>query len=279
MASTTSFGERLAKRIAEYGPLCIGLDPSREVLEAWGQPQSAVGLEGFMADVIDRVPESLAAVKPQVAFFERFGATGWRILEDSVHELRQRGFLVILDAKRSDIGSSVEGYAEAYFGEGPLRVDAITASPYLGVDALNPLFESAASLGCGVFVLCRTSNLEGRGIQDHCSVDGRPIWEDVQDAVAKLNPGPKLGSVGLVMGATLTDRLERFDLHNGPILAPGFGHQGATADSFAKLFRTVTDRTLASYSRSLLLRGPTSFAASVFGAADEFREAMAHPHT
>ena len=102
---TASFSERLTQRIAERGPLCLGLDPSSEVLAAWGQPQTAVGLERFMADVIDRIPVPLAAVKPQAAFFERFGAAGWQVLEDSVGELRQRGFLVILDAKRSDIGS------------------------------------------------------------------------------------------------------------------------------------------------------------------------------
>ena len=274
MANTTTFGERLAKRIAEYGPLCVGLDPSREVLEAWGQPQTAVGLERFMTDVIDRIPEPLAAIKPQAAFFERFGAAGWQVLEGSVRELRKRGFLVILDAKRSDIGSSVEGYAAAYFGDGPLRVDALTASPFLGVGALTPLFDSAAQQGCGVFVLCRTSNPEGRTIQDHRSVEGQPLWQNVQNAVANLNPGPELGSVGLVMGATLTDRVERFAMHNGPILAPGFGSQGAAAGDYGKLFGSVTDRTLASYSRSLLLGGPKKFAASVCGEAEDLREAM-----
>ena len=227
-----------------------------------------------MADAIDRIPGPLAAVKPQAAFFERFGAAGWRILEESVAELRHRGFLVILDAKRSDIGSSVEGYAAAYFGDGPLRVDALTASPYLGVSALTPLFESAAQVGSGVFVLCRTSNPEGRAIQDHGPVDGRLLWEDVQDAVAALNPGPGLGAIGLVMGATLTDRLERFEKHNGPILAPGFGSQGATADDYGKLFGSVADRTLASYSRSLLMGGPDKFAPTLLSEAQTLRDAM-----
>lgn len=258
-----SFGERLTARIAAHGPLCVGLDPSGQVLEAWGRPQTADGLEGFMGDAIERLPDGLAAVKPQAAFFERFGAAGWRILEDSVAELRRRGHLVILDAKRGDIGSSVEGYAEAYFGDGPLRADALTATPYLGVPALAPLFEAAAAEGCGVFVLCRTSNPDGRLVQDKGADGGRPLWEDVQDAVAELNPGPGVGSVGLVMGATLTDRLDRFGAHNGPILAPGFGAQGATAADHGRLFGPVADRTLASYSRSLLLAGPDGFTTAI----------------
>ena len=143
-----------------------------------------------------------------------------------------------------------------------------------GSAALTPLFESAAQVGSGVFVLCRTSNPEGRAIQDHGPVDGQPLWEDVQDAVAALNPGPGLGAIGLVMGATLTDRLERFEKHNGPILAPGFGSQGATADDYGKLFGSVADRTLASYSRSLLMGGPADFAPTLLSEAQALRDAM-----
>jgi len=268
------FGARLAERIAKYGPLCVGLDPGREVLDVWKQPQSAIGLGRFMDDVIGRLSMPVAAIKLQVAFFERFGASGWMILEDSIRELRGRGFLVILDAKRNDVGSTVEGYAEAYFGDGPLRIDAITVSPYLGLRALWPLFEAADRLGCGTFVLCRTSNLDAQELQNHGAEDGQFLWRKVQDSVASLNSGSTLGSIGLVMGATLRDKWGHLDAHNGPILVPGFGYQGGTTTDYVKSFGDVRDSTLASYSRSLLFNGPASFAESVYREADSLYEAM-----
>lgn len=254
-----SFGTRLVERISTYGPLCVGIDPSVEVLEAWGQEQSANGLARFVDAVLSVLPPNIAAVKPQAAFFERFGAAGWSTLEHLLTALRERGHLVILDAKRSDIGSSAEGYADAYLGNGPMSVDAVTATPYLGVGALAPLLAAANTNDRGVFILCRTSNPEGRSIQDVTGHDGRPVWQQVQDTVAEWNQGTNIGSMGLVIGATLRDHTDRLAAHNGPILAPGFGRQGATAEDFPLIFSSVADRTLANYSRFLLNTGPSGF--------------------
>ncbi len=264
-----AFGSRLLTRIQKYGPLCIGLDPSRAVLARWGQADDVSGLGRFVEDFLALVPDHVAAIKPQIAFFERFGSGGLRILEDAVAQLRQRGHLVVLDAKRSDIGSSVEGYADAYFGPGPLRVDAITASPYLGIGALEPLLEAALAQQAGVFILCRTSNPEGRSLQA-ASLAGRPLWRAVQEEVAGWNRGADCGSIGLVIGATVEGDVVGVGDHNGPILAPGFGWQGSGPGDFTTLFTSTCDRTLASFSRSLLVPGPEGFEAAVEAAQADF---------
>src|SRR5580693_2143360 len=167
----TAFGVRLAAAKASRGPLCLGIDPHPELLTAWGLPTTADGLAAFCDGCIDAFA-GFAVVKPQVAFFEAYGAAGYAVLERTIGALRGAGVLVLADAKRGDIGTTMAAYAAAWAGESPLAADAVTASPYLGFGSLRPLLDSAAAHGCGVFVLAATSNPEGADVQQ-ASTDGR----------------------------------------------------------------------------------------------------------
>jgi len=164
MAET--FGLRLQQRVQEFGPLCVGIDPSKTLLESWGRDDAIEGLEFFALSVLEAALGNAAVIKPQVAYFERFGAAGYVILERLLSEARDAGMMVIADAKRGDIGATNEGYAEAWLDDkSPLSCDAVTVSPYTGVAALTPFFDRVPA-GKGVFLLAATSNPEGRTLQE-----------------------------------------------------------------------------------------------------------------
>ncbi|HEX6968319.1 MAG TPA: orotidine-5'-phosphate decarboxylase [Micromonosporaceae bacterium] len=254
-----SFGARLHRAIAERGPLCVGIDPHPALLHQWGLAEDAAGLERFCRSVVDAIGDRVAVCKPQSAFFERFGAQGIAVLESVIRQLRDAGALVLLDVKRGDIGSTVSAYAAAYLDPAsPLRADAITASPFLGVGSLAPMFETAAAHGGGVFVLALTSNPEGPSVQHARGVDGRTVAQTVIDEVARLNRGARpLGSFGLVVGATIGDTGHDLSTVNGPLLAPGLGAQGATAEDLRTVFGGSLSSVLPSYSREVLVAGPS----------------------
>ncbi|MCW2553081.1 MAG: orotidine 5-phosphate decarboxylase, partial [Mycobacterium sp.] len=153
--------------MAARGPLCLGIDPHPELLTAWGLPVDVAGLNAF-CDVCVAAYSGFAIVKPQVAFFESYGAAGYSVLETTIAELRDAGVLVLADAKRGDIGTTMAAYAAAWAGDSPLACDAVTASPYLGFGSLRPLLDTAAAHDRGVFVLAATSNPEGASVQ--CAV-------------------------------------------------------------------------------------------------------------
>lgn len=260
-SSTAPFGDRLAAAIKERSALCVGIDPSASLLAGWGLPDDAAGLASFGRSVLDAVQDVVAIVKPQSAFFERHGSAGVAVLEDLCRDARSRGLIVILDVKRGDVGSTTDAYAQAYLSPGaPFDVDAITAAPYLGVGALEPMFEAARASGRGVFVLARTSNPEGAVIQDARVGDsGSDVVGQVLAEVGARNaatPGAAFGSIGVVFGATCdTDGYDLLALA-GPILAPGLGAQGATPDDIARRFAGLHERVLPSASRSILRAGP-----------------------
>lgn len=252
------FGERLRAAKRTRGPLCVGIDPHEELLARWGLPDDAEGLHEFGQTVVDALADRVAIFKPQSAFYERFGSRGIAALEETIRHLRRAGALVLLDVKRGDIGSTTAGYAAAYLAPNhPLCVDAITANPYLGVGALRPMFELARGHGGGVFVLAQTSNPEAVTIQHARLADGRSVAQSVVDEISQLNEGFAAGSFGVVVGATTAaHRLSLADL-GGPILTPGLGAQGATAEDLAIAFDGVLDDVLPSYSRQILLGGPS----------------------
>ncbi|MEU0572799.1 orotidine-5'-phosphate decarboxylase, partial [Nonomuraea sp. NPDC005983] len=160
------FGARLRARLDKCGPLCVGIDPSPALLNAWGLDDSPAGLERFSRTVADAVSDVAAVVKPQSAFFERWGSRGIAVLEGVIADLRDAGTLVLLDVKRGDIGSTMAAYAEAYLDHGsPLAADAVTLSPYLGFGSLEGAIASAVANDAGVFVLARTSNPEAAELQ------------------------------------------------------------------------------------------------------------------
>ncbi|GAA4570963.1 orotidine-5'-phosphate decarboxylase [Micromonospora coerulea] len=253
-----SFGARLHRTVAERGPLCVGIDPHPALLARWGLSDDADGLERFARTVVEALGDRIAVVKPQSAFFERFGARGVGILESTIRQLRDAGSLVLLDVKRGDIGSTVSAYASAYLDpSSPLYVDAVTASPYLGVGSLAPMFELAAAHGGGVFVLALTSNPEGAAVQRAVTADGRTVAQTVIDEISQLNRGAEpLGSFGLVVGATIGDTGHDLSAVNGPLLAPGLGAQGGTAAGLRTVFGSSLPSVLPSYSREVLQAGP-----------------------
>ncbi|NES13495.1 MULTISPECIES: orotidine-5'-phosphate decarboxylase [Micromonospora] len=253
-----SFGARLHRAVAERGPLCVGIDPHPGLLAGWGLSDDVEGLERFSRTVVEALGDRVAVIKPQSAFFERFGSRGVGVLESTIRQLRDSGALVLLDVKRGDIGSTVSAYASAYLDpSSPLYVDAVTASPYLGVGSLAPMFELAAAHGGGVFVLALTSNPEGAAVQRAVGADGRTVAQTVIDEISQLNRGADpLGSFGLVVGATIGDTGHDLSAVHGPLLAPGLGAQGATAADLRAVFGSSLPSVLPSYSREVLSAGP-----------------------
>ncbi|MFD6755431.1 orotidine-5'-phosphate decarboxylase [Micromonospora gifhornensis] len=253
-----SFGARLHRAVRERGPLCVGIDPHPALLARWGLADDVDGLRRFAATVVDALGDRVAVVKPQSAFFERFGSHGVAVLESTIRQLRECGALVLLDVKRGDIGSTVQAYASAYLDpSSPMHVDAITASPFLGVGSLAPMFELAAEHGGGVFVLALTSNPEGASVQRATTADGRTVAQTVIDEISQLNAGAEpLGSIGAVVGATVGETGCDLSAMNGPLLAPGLGAQGATAADLRVVFGSSLPAVLPSYSREVLGAGP-----------------------
>ena len=269
---TSGFGTRLAAATAARGPLCLGIDPHPELLAAWGLPADPDGLAAFSETCVSAFA-GFAVVKPQVAFFESYGSAGFAVLERTIAALRQAGVLVLADAKRGDIGSTMAAYAAAWAGDSPLAADAVTASPYLGFGSLQPLLDTAAAHRRGVFVLAATSNPEGAGVQRATAADGRTVAQTIVDAAAALNQGPQPGSVGVVVGATLSDVPDLSAL-GGPVLVPGVGAQGGRPEALAGLGGAAAGTLLPAVSREVLRAGPDVTA--LRAAAERLREAVAY---
>ncbi len=252
-----TFGSRLRTAMDSRGPLCAGIDPHPALLGSWGLADDAAGLERFSMTVVEALAGSVAALKPQSAFFERHGSRGIGVLEQVVRAARDLGTLVVLDVKRGDIGSTAQAYADAYLDPAsPLAVDAITASPFLGFGSLAPMLETALAHDAGVFVLALTSNPEGPEVQHARTADGRTVAGTVLEAIAGRNAGASpLGSVGAVVGATIGQTTEDLDV-NGPLLVPGLGAQGGTVDDVRRIFGGAARNVLASSSREILRAGP-----------------------
>lgn len=271
------FGQRLEAAFAEHGRLCVGIDPHEALLRDWGLAASAAGVREFGLRAVQAATGRVGIVKPQVSFFERWGSAGFAALEEVISAARSAGLLVIADAKRGDIGSTMEAYASAWLAAGsPLEADAVTLSPYLGPEALRGTIALAARGGKGVFVLAATSNPEAAVLQsaectDVQSVHGQSVADRVAHGIAWAN-GPALaagrafGPAGLVVGATvdraavgLTDEA----LEGAPLLAPGFGAQGAELSEMSTLFGRHAPRVIASASRSILGAGPSGLVAAI----------------
>lgn len=252
----TGFGARLAQAKLTRGPLCLGIDPHLELLRAWDLPTTTDGLAMF-CDICVEAYAGFAVVKPQVAFFEAYGAAGFAVLERTMAALRAAGVLVIADAKRGDIGSTMAAYAAAWAGDSPLAADAVTASPYLGFGSLRPLLEAAAATNRGVFVLAATSNPEGATVQ-RAAFDGRTVAQQIVDQAAVINrsAGPDgSGYVGVVVGATVFDAPDLSTL-GGPVLVPGVGVQGGRPEALAGLGGAAPGQLLPAVSREVLRAGP-----------------------
>jgi orotidine-5'-phosphate decarboxylase len=271
---TAPFGARLTAALDARGSLCVGIDPHAALLTAWGLPDDADGLARFADTCVTAFADTAAVVKPQSAFFERFGAAGIAVLERTVAAVRECGAIALLDVKRGDIGSTMAAYAQAYLLPGaPLACDAITVSPYLGVGALQPVFDLVAAHGAGAFVLAATSNPEGPQVQHARTATGVTVAQAVVDDIGARNAtAHPLGAIGVVAGATIEPGAVHFDRLNGPILAPGVGAQGGTAADVRTIFGRALRDVVPSVSREVLRNGPDVHALrdAVLRLTDEF---------
>lgn len=269
-SEAASFGDRLSQTFADFGQLCVGIDPHSWLLADWSLPDTAAGAESFGRTVVAAAAGLAGIVKPQVAFYERFGSAGFVALERVLADARAAGLLVIGDAKRGDLGTSVEAYAEAWLSPGSsLEVDALTVSGYMGVGSLDTAIALAHRAGKGLFLLGATSNPEGAALQraivgegDHAGTSvARAILDDVAARNAQTDSG-SLGSLGVVLGATVDLAGFGIDVHAAPtraltpVLAPGFGHQGAHLSDLNSLFGGYAPGVILSESRSILSSGP-----------------------
>lgn len=273
------FGRRLRDALDQYGPLCVGIDPHEALLRAWGMDATPAGAREFGLRTVEAAAGRVGVVKPQAAFYERYGAAGFAALEEVIAAARAAGLIVIADAKRGDIGTTMDGYAAAWLAPGaPLESDALTLSPYLGTDSLNAAFSAATAHEKGVFVLAATSNPEASALQRARVDDEESVAERVAHDVAARNIGApgSLGPIGLVVGATVDRRaygLTDIVLAGTPILAPGFGAQGAEPGDLGRLFGYVASQVVASESRSILSAGPAGLAARIEQRAALYRTA------
>jgi len=266
MAAANMFGDRLDSVIHNSGSVvCVGLDPRAQQLPTALRPSDprdwgavALAYEQFCRGIIDAVASHVGVVKPQAAFFEELGPAGMVSLGKVVEHARSKQLLVIMDGKRNDIGSTAEAYARAFLGDkSPWHCDALTVSPYLGRDSIDPFVTQCDASNSGVFVLVKTSNPGGGFLQDRvCGSD--PIYRHVANLVTELNQtrigSSGYGAVGAVVGATYPEQLKelREAMSTSPILIPGFGAQGGAADSVAPGFDRNGRGAIVNSSRHIL---------------------------
>ena len=241
-----NFADRLTEQTRAFGtPLCAGIDPHLEMIPRLFRrgdmkptaPATAEGVRDFCFEVLERLRNRIGVVKPQIAFFEQLGPEGMQLLADLSREAMEMGMLVIMDAKRGDIGSTSAAYATAMLGrDAGFPSDALTVSPFLGLDTMDPFLEAADDSGSGLFVLVRTSNPGSADIQMLGLEDGRAVYEKLAEGLAPLME-QRLGacgfsSLGIVAGATWPEEAEalRRLLPAALFLVPGFGAQGGGRD-------------------------------------------------
>jgi len=262
-----TFSKRLETAFAAKGQLCVGIDPHESLLIENGFDVSAEGLHQFSLRMLDQLQYEVSIIKPQVSFFERFGSHGFRSLELILQEANQRGFLVIADAKRADIGSTMEAYGQAWLAKSaPFICDALTVNPYLGVGSLSSAVAFASERGKGLFVLAATSNQEGITLQssrnEEVTVAAQVAREVQTFNINSATSNTLFGSLGLVVGATVDLKQMGLDSLNADrtslrttILAPGFGFQGARLESAKNIFGDLSRDVIYTVSRSALRNG------------------------
>lgn len=278
---TGRFGERARAVLGTRGPLCVGIDPHQGLLASWGLEDSADGVREFGLRTVDAAAGRVGFVKPQVSFFERFGSAGFAALEDVLAAARAAELLVIADAKRGDIDTTMDAYAAAWLTPGaPLEADALTVNPFLGVGSLEGAFSLAETGDKGIFVLAATSNADAEAVQRARATDEQTVSAAIVDDVSARNahstPDGEWASLGFVIGATVgwsAAGLVTF-APSAPILGPGFGRQGAGPGDLRPRFGAHASMVIASESRSILEAGPGALATTIGARADEYRRAM-----
>ncbi len=281
--SDLGFGARLSGAFDAFGHLCVGIDPHPFLLKEWGFNDDSAGLREFSLRVVDACVGRVGIIKPQVAFYERHGSRGYEVLELLFERARMAELIVIADAKRGDIGSTMEAYASTWLTPGSaLEADALTVSPYLGVGSLAHTVNLALKSNKGVFMLAATSNPEAAALQQSRVAEGPHKGRTVAESILaeaeqwSLTREPA-GSVGVVLGATL--ELEEFginpdDFPSVPVLAPGFGFQGARVEDARSVFGSMTRNLIVSETRSVLAVGRGGVVESITRRANEVADAL-----
>ena len=265
------FGDRLVTKIKNTKSfLCLGVDPHLELIpKVFGinnKSSNIVGkVEKFCFSLLDVAVGFVPAIKPQIALFEQLGPDGMKLLSSLCKHAQSQGLLVIMDAKRGDIGSTSQAYANAYLGKkAPFPSDALTVNPWLGIDSLEPFFKKASETGSGLFILTHTSNKGSKDIQEMPLANNIKCYEHLANilkpVVEKYRGNLGLSSIGVVAGATFKeDAISlRKTLPSAPFLVPGYGAQGASAqDACAALISDTTESGLKNFglvnaSRSIL---------------------------
>jgi orotidine-5'-phosphate decarboxylase len=281
--SELGFGARLSAAFEQFGHLCVGIDPHPFLLNEWQYDDTPRSLSEFSLRIVDACAGRVGIIKPQVAFYERHGAQGYLALENLMDRARQAGILVIADAKRGDIGSTMQAYAQSWLAAGvPLEADALTVSPYLGSGALAETVDIALANNKGVFVLAATSNPEAAELQSarvEIGINaGKTIAAAMLSDVARWSTEREPAmSVGAVLGATLD--LPALGIHPDefapvPVLAPGFGFQGAMVEDARSKFGALAQNLIVSETRSVLSAGREGIVDAVARRADEVAHAL-----
>lgn len=283
----SSFGAKLEAAFDKYGQLCVGIDPHAALLEDWGLTDDVAGLREFTQRALEAAVGQVGIIKPQVSFFERHGSAGFAVLEELAEQAATTDLVVIMDAKRGDIGTTMDAYFDAWLGKSaPFVCDALTVSPYLGFESLKPGMAECLERGKGLIVLAATSNPEGAALQ-RATVAGQTIASQIWNGLAEVNrvtadAGKRFGSFGAVIGATLNLQsmglgavLDGQTIGATPVLAPGFGAQGAELSASRQLFGAAADQVIHSVSRSVLSAGPAGMSKAINSAAAQLEIGLA----
>jgi orotidine-5'-phosphate decarboxylase len=280
---TVSFGSRLSEVFTTRGHLCVGIDPHPYLLAEWGLPDTPAGVREFGLRVVASA-SAVGIVKPQIAFFERHGAAGYAALEDVLTAAREARLLIIADVKRGDIDSTIDAYGRAWLTPGnTLEVDAITVAAYQGLGSLDGPHSFALATGKGLFVLAATSNPEAFAVQtatlDTGPYSGLSVAASIVKGVNEWNVAEKgLGSIGVVLGATVdlaAFSIDLSELATTPILAPGFGFQGAEYSEIRSRYGEAADNVIVAASRGILSAGPAGIVAAIEAQAAQVARAIA----
>ena len=285
-AMRSDFGLRLSSSMAQYGPLCVGIDPHRKNLTDWGYNVDAEGAELFSMRMLQAMRDRAAAVKFQEPMFERYGSKGFAALERVLYAARQMGIITIVDCLHGGLSTTISAIADAYFKPGaPLLADAITLLPYYGARSLRGLTNEALNNGRGVFIASLTSNQEGASMQTAIrqsgDFKGKTVAFGIASTAQKFNDDiDGMGSVGLIIGATIGQWIADSGVDpakfTGPILSPGYGWQGAEAKDLKTVFKGTKGNVLVTVSRFIAAHGPdiSALAQATEAIAIDVRQAL-----
>ncbi len=280
------FGQRLSRSMATYGPLCIGIDPHKNILSQWGYNVDAEGAELFSMRMLQAANGRAAAVKFQSSMFERYGSRGFAALERVLYAARQMGVITIVDCLHGGLPTTISAIGDAYFyPDSPMRADAITLLPYYGARSLSGLIATALDNNRGVFVASLTSNQEGASLQTAIRQSGDYAGHTVAYGIAKNAQkynasSTSMGSVGLIIGANIGQWMQDGGVDpaqfTGPILSPGYGWQGAEADDLRTVFKGTKGNVLVTVSRYIAAHGPdiSALASAAESIALDVRQAL-----